>query len=143
MFEKNYSLAFSVIRKAAKQKSESGYFHLGIFFESGIGIPRNISKAIHCFSVAAEMKNTRSMEKLGLHYLHIVHEPKSIFQIWFRAANQESVLSRFFLSICYIEGFGCKKNYIYGSEVLSDFSQHVDIIFQVYLSQLKSMNNKS
>lgn len=62
---KNYRLLYSLCGKAAQQGNSTAQYELGICYEEGKGIPKNIDKAIEWYTKAAEKGLALAQYQLG------------------------------------------------------------------------------
>lgn len=66
--EKNYTKAFFMYEKAAKQNEPAAQYGLALCYENGYGVQKSLAKAFYWFKKSAENGLARSQYKLGNAY---------------------------------------------------------------------------
>ena len=88
-------------------------FHLGLIYDEGKYISRDINKAIHYYSLAANQNYPQAQFNLGLIYhegKYISRDINKAIHYYSLAANQNDPQAQFILGILYFEGIFIPKN---------------------------------
>jgi len=109
----NESKTFEYHKKSAKRGYDMSQNVLGILYENGEGIEKDLGKAIYWYNRAAENENEFAQYNLGrCHNLGIGIEKNETkaFEYFKRSAEKEYVNAQFQLGECYLLGKGIKKD---------------------------------
>ncbi|KAG9298447.1 hypothetical protein G9A89_008711, partial [Geosiphon pyriformis] len=86
---------------------------LGLCYENGWGITKNLEKAFKLYSKAAEAGDTQAQYKLGLCYENgwgITKNLEKAFKLYSKAAEAGDTQAQYKLGLCYENGWGITKN---------------------------------
>lgn len=65
----NYKSAVNHLKLATTHHHPSATFNLGLCYERGLGVPRDLKMAMHCYTVASSMGHAKAMYNLGVLYV--------------------------------------------------------------------------
>lgn len=111
--EGKYADAVKCYLKAAECGHADAQFNLGVCYQSGTGVEKNMAEAAKWFSKAAEQGHSSAQDSLGICYYSGTGVEKNVTEAakWFRnAAEQGEVRSQYILGCCYAAGVGVSKN---------------------------------
>lgn len=63
-------VAVSHLKLATTHRHPEATFNLGVCYESGVGIERNMRNAMECYRAAASLGHKKAMYNLGIFYIH-------------------------------------------------------------------------
>lgn len=63
-------VAVSHLKLATTHRHPEATFNLGVCYESGVGIERNMKSAMECYRAAASLGHKKAMYNLGIFYVH-------------------------------------------------------------------------
>lgn len=63
-------LAVSHFKSATTHRHPEATFNLGVCYELGMGIQKNLKNAIECYRAAANLGHKKAMYNLGVFYVH-------------------------------------------------------------------------
>lgn len=90
------------------------FFALAIAFAEGVGVRKNLAKAVECLKMAAEMKHAAATYFLGYCYSEGLGVPnldyKKAFQCFETAAKANVPEAMTALAFCYSHGLGVKRD---------------------------------
>ena len=98
---------------AANHGDDDAKNNLGIYYQNGIGVERDLAKAIRYFREAAENGNFQAQFSLGLTYFsgNGVPQDYAVAVEWFeKAAAQNEPDSQYHLYLCYSQGLGVEQD---------------------------------
>jgi len=87
--------------------------NLGWCFENGIGVDKNVQKAVELYQEAVKQKNVFAYVSLGLCYKKGIGVEKNIpkaIELFQRAAEQKNAHGQYNLGLCYEKGIGVKQD---------------------------------
>ena len=145
--EKDLEKAFEYCKEAARELYESpfeknGYYEsyhaepvmkLAELYEKGIGTEMDISKAFQLYLIAAEEGHAEGMHKAADRYaagIGTEQKPVEAFA-WYQRAAEYFTEARYKLAMCYMQGFGTRKDEAKAWEVLRMCGPYGDL----YLAQ--------
>ena len=99
--------------KAAERDSADAYYFLGILYQNGQGVERDMKKALDQFLRASERGSTGADERIGwfFHKGYVVAQSNADALIWFRrAANRNHKLGEYDMGLCYEYGWGVERD---------------------------------
>lgn len=114
--EQDDEKAFKYWNDAAECDTEA-QFLLGIAYANGIGVEKNMGKAISCLKDAAQLHHPMALYYLGNHYYGAskgsreLGYRKKVFDLWHQAAEQNIAEAQRNLGCAYYEGYGVQQNY--------------------------------
>ncbi|XP_023227736.1 death ligand signal enhancer-like isoform X2 [Centruroides sculpturatus] len=110
LLEEDPSHAFLHFEKAGKLGCSKANFNLGVCFETGNGIKRDLEKAAHYYKLAASEGHGLALYNLGIYYLEgmggLEKDENTAIELIEKAAEQNIVEAQVFLGIHY---FQCNK----------------------------------
>lgn len=95
----------------ANRGNASDQYNLGLAFDSGRHVPKDLSKSVSWFQKAAELGHAEAQLALGIAYdfgKGVEKNPKKAGYWYQRAANQGESQAQFVLGVCFAEGSGGK-----------------------------------
>ena len=108
----DYEKALFWYRKAAEQDYGMGLYNVGLCYEYGEGVEKNLETAVEYYHKAAQQGDADAQCMLGCYYGEGTKNPdfeKSFF--WFqKSAEQGNLNAKFNLSSCYEYGEGVKRD---------------------------------
>lgn len=63
-------IAVSHLKLATTHRHPEATFNLGVCYESGVGIEKNMKSAMECYRAAASLGHKKAMYNLGIFYVH-------------------------------------------------------------------------
>uniref|UniRef100_A0A6B2EBC4 Putative extracellular protein sel-1 n=1 Tax=Phlebotomus kandelakii TaxID=1109342 RepID=A0A6B2EBC4_9DIPT len=66
----NFEEAVFHFRLATVHRHASGTFNLGLCYERGLGVKRDLRQAMECYQMATELGHAKAMYNLGVFYVH-------------------------------------------------------------------------
>jgi len=109
------SSAARVLLQAAEKGDATAQNDLGVAYEAGNGVPKNIGKAIKWFRKSAEQGNAVAQYNLAAKYSNgegVAQDPKESLK-WFRlAAAQGYGRALYNIAVAYINGQAVARNYV-------------------------------
>ena len=110
----SYEKAFEYMEKSANEGSIGAQYTLGSYYAIGIGVTKNLSKAMEWWQKAADQGHPMSMFHLGEEYLEggdgvIIDKQKAIYWLT-KATDYDNLEAASLLSDCYRLGNGVPKN---------------------------------
>ena len=113
--EKIHFDAINWLQKAAAQKDSDANYELGLMFEKGMYLEKNIDTAINHFIKAANQNHINSLNKLGnLYYFEnkdIKQDYKKAFGYFIKASDLGDKNAQFRIGWMYESGEGTDKDY--------------------------------
>lgn len=103
--------AFELAKIAATQDDDGdAYYFWGLCYKEGIGVEKNLEKAIECFKASGKhsCNSEEAIEYIALTYYE-AKDPRAFKTL--RSIKYPDVLAKYLLGRCYYEGFGTKKNF--------------------------------
>lgn len=110
---KNYAAALTALRPLAEQGDARSQYALGIMYEYGYGLEKNLPKAHAWYLKAAEQGNNDAQYNLGVLYEHGTGVKQDYVQAakWYRAAAAQGDIDAFNnLGFLYQQGYGVTQN---------------------------------
>jgi tetratricopeptide (TPR) repeat protein len=101
--------AFKWFKKAAIQGIIQAEYNLGKCYEDGLGVDKNIPKAVKWYTKAAEQGHAPAQNKVGCIH-HDKEQYDEAFKWYMKAANQGFTDAEINLGIYYEDGLGVEKN---------------------------------
>ena len=125
--EKGHRNSFRLCQTAAEAGHARGQYLLAQFYQDGIGIPVNISLALHWFQRSAEQNYAPAQCQLGVIHcngeLGLEKDPEAAVQ-WFRlAADQNDPGGRAWLARCCYLGVGVEQNKDEAARIWKELAQ--------------------
>lgn len=110
----NYTKAVEFFRKASEQGLAQAQFNLGLCYDKGLGVIKDISEAVNWYSKSAYQGFADAQFNMGNCYFngHGVNKDikKAIF--WYeKAAQQGLAQAQFNLGLCFFNGIGVSRDY--------------------------------
>ena len=113
-YEQNdYASAVYWYRKAAEQGYAKAQFNLGICYETGSGVTKDITEAVKWYRKAAEQGLDRAQYNLGYCYYNgngVTQDYAEAVKWWRKAAEQGLDRAQFNLGFCYEFGYEVTKS---------------------------------
>ena len=152
LLDKNYDLAFTLLKKATYLSVDDSYYDLGMCYKFGEGTEQNILKAYSFFEKAEQLgKDIRSYYELGLIYKKGIlykhnnnifvdkDSQKSFyyFQLAFTKNSFSNNISEILyeLALCYKNGDGVKKDEVKAFKLLIEsISKKYIVIVQIEIA---------
>ena len=113
MEREEYENAVRYFRKAAEQKYAPAQCGLGVCYENGKGVEKDVYEAVKWYRKAAEQRYVLAQYNLGVCYANGAGVEKDMDKAvkWIRkAAEQGYAQAQFNLGVCYISGAGVVPN---------------------------------
>jgi TPR repeat protein len=110
---KNYDLCFFWAQKAADHGSFEALNLLGVLYENGFGVKKDVDKAESCYLKSAEYNYGDACFNLGLLYgleSNGKYDPKKSIMYYEKSAEGGNSTGAFFTGLAYAEGFGTEVN---------------------------------
>lgn len=63
-------IAVSHLKLATSHRHAEATYNLGVCYETGVGVERNMKNAMECYRAAASLGNKKAMFNLGVFYVH-------------------------------------------------------------------------
>lgn len=63
-------IAVSHLQLATTHHHPEATFNLGVCYETGVGVKKNMKSAMECYRIAASLGNKNGMYNLGIFYIH-------------------------------------------------------------------------
>lgn len=63
-------IAVSHLKLATTHQHPEATFNLGLCYETGVGVEKNMKNAMECYRLAAALGNKKAMYNLGVFYVH-------------------------------------------------------------------------
>ena len=99
--------------KAAERDCADAYYFLGILYQNGQGVERDLKKAIDQFLRASERGSAGADERIGwfFHKGYVMARSDADALVWFRrAASHNHKLGEYDMGLCYEYGWGVERN---------------------------------
>jgi len=99
----------------ARQGHTISQFFLGVMYNNGIGVKRDLSEALRWYRLAAEQGHTDAQYNLGVAYAKGIGIGADIGQAvgwWYKAAMQGSTDAQYNLALLYARGQGVTKDLV-------------------------------
>ena len=109
----NFREAFEQACKMADHDCKYSQCLLGIMYEQGIGVKKDVSKAISWYQKAAEKGMADAQYRLGrLYYFgkEVKRNPSKAAKLFNQAAEQGVAKAQYFLGLMYLKGDGLPKD---------------------------------
>ena len=100
--------------KAAKAGDAKAQVQVGIAYEKGEGVPKDMSQAVYWFEKAAEQGDVSEQGHVAYYYYNGIGVQKDLVKAaywWRKAAEQGSAEGQHDLALCYYFGEGVPKDY--------------------------------
>ncbi|MHB9146900.1 MAG: SEL1-like repeat protein [Candidatus Amoebophilus sp.] len=110
----NYQKAFEWFEKAAHQGDRESQFNLGVMYENGRRITKDVAKAFEWYKKAAEKGDVRAQCSLGNMYYYgrgVTKDVVKAFEWFKKAAEKGHVTAQCSLGVMYRKGEGITKDY--------------------------------
>ena len=112
-------IAFNYFKRAAEQGNPSAITNLGICYQNGEGVAKDVTKAKKCFEESAATGNASANFFLGKYFMSQgnqtkKHEDYSQAAFYFRQAIQfdtDAKEAYYYLGFLFQNGFGVDKDY--------------------------------
>ncbi|MFB9052309.1 tetratricopeptide repeat protein [Formosa undariae] len=117
----NMPLAFENFMEAAKEGHEYAQFNIGLMYEQGLGVQKNLEEAFSWYSKSAAQENSAAQFNLGVCYENGFGTAVDFDKAneWYRKASiQGDGLAVGNLGMLYIRGDGVKENMVAGVSLL-------------------------
>jgi len=111
----NYAEAAALLLPLAEGGEARAQTSLGSMYSNGLGVPRDLVKAVYWTRKAADSGNPRAQANLGLFYMHGIGLPQDDRQavVWLsRAADQGNAGAQNTLGVLFQEGRGVQQDYV-------------------------------
>ena len=136
----NYSTAFALYSLAAEKGQAKAQIGLGICYEEGVGIEKNLTKAVEWYTKAAEQGNATAQCNLGFCYDNGSGVEQNLAKAveWYtKAAEQGYVMAQFTLGFCYEHGTCVETDLAKAVEWYTKAAKQGDITAREALGRLK------
>ncbi len=111
--EKRYDEAFTLLLPLAEQGEEQAQMAISLLYERGLGVGRNIDKAMYWYEKAALRGDPVIQNELGLKYFNGDGIPTNYDKAaswWLKSAASGHVEAQYSLALMYVNGTGFTKN---------------------------------
>lgn len=111
--EKRYDEAFTLLLPLAEQGEGQAQMAVSLLYERGLGVARDIDKAMYWYEKAALRGDPMIQNELGLKYFNgdgIPHDYDRAATWWLKAAASGHVEAQYSLALMYVNGTGFTKN---------------------------------
>ena len=111
--DKNTKEKFEELKKAAEQGHADAQCNLGVCYEKGYGVEKDLKQAVEWWTKAAEQGHVTAQYNLGVAYVNAYGVEKDLKQAvkWYKkAAEQGNAKAQCNLGVCYNNGDGVKKD---------------------------------
>jgi len=97
----NYKEGSKWFRLAAEQGEVSAQFYMGVFYQEGLGVSKDIKESIKWYRLAAEQGYAAAQIRLGRAYAHGkgVIEDKILAYMWTTIGSRGDELEKIFIDI--------------------------------------------
>ena len=109
-----YDIAQAWVRSWASRNDASALFLLGYFYEHGLGVPRDYTKAAESYEKAALQGYAIAQNNLGSLYhrgLGVHKNAARAFRLYLAAAEQRTPVAQWNLGHFYFEGIGTSRDF--------------------------------
>lgn len=99
---------------AAQMGCPTAQFNIGIYFHSGVEIPRCYTRALHFFCLAARQGNADAMHMIGICYKYgegVVVDNYLALQWFLFSSAKGNNISNYEIGYIYYHGYGVEKCY--------------------------------
>jgi TPR repeat protein len=107
----NYQQAFDLWKPLAEAGDVKARYNLGLMFQQGLGVEKNLKQARLLFTAAAEQGDADAQYQLGFIYYQgegVFRSSLDAHHWWSLAAAQQHPMARYNLGILYAYGIGVK-----------------------------------
>lgn len=111
--QKNYTQAFNMYRKSAKQNDVTAMVILGNMYKNGLGVKNNDQHAVFCYQKAADHDYADGQFNLGEMYANgrgVDKDDQRAFFLYIKAAEQGQSDAQYSLGWKYANALGVEKN---------------------------------
>ncbi|KAL7719932.1 hypothetical protein QTN25_003049 [Entamoeba marina] len=120
--------AIEYFKRASRLGCSAAHFQLGMLYHFGVGIEQSNLKAVECYE-----RGVNSFDPKALCNMGICHEKGDLCLCdfvrsirMFEICSNWSVLGKYHLAICHLNGLGCKKNVSKAVNLLREASKQGD-----------------
>ena len=113
--ENRYKEAVTLFKTLAKLNNDMAQCMLGICYENGDGVDKDLTKAVDFYRKAAKQKNAEAQYFLGdclFDGRGVKQNRAKAFKLWKKAADQGCAVAQNDIGYCYREGIVVKQDYI-------------------------------
>jgi|GEM_PF-6262784 len=107
------SAEVKMFRELAEDGIPEAMYNLGVCYERGDGVNKNLEKAVLWYKKAAEMNYAKAQHNLGVCYYNgmgIAKDENEAARLFGLAAEQGNMYAQFNLGICYYQGIGVERD---------------------------------
>jgi TPR repeat protein len=111
--DQNLEKAFISFKKSAEQGHSDAQFILGLMYDNGEGVSKDLKQAVAWYRKAAEQGHPNAQFNLGIYYAKgksVLKDPKQAVAWFHKAAEQEHPNAQYNLGIYYAKGEGVLKD---------------------------------
>lgn len=120
---KDYVTAFNIWQAEANNKSDSSsQFNLALLYQFGLGVVKDIDKAVFWYTEAANAGDSKAQTNLGHLFYEggvVTRDISRAMKLFELAARQGNVSAQYNLSRAYLAGIGVKPDFVKGFVWLS------------------------
>jgi TPR repeat protein len=121
--DKDYATAFTIWQDEAENNGDaSSQFNLALLYQFGLGVVKDVDRAVFWYAKAAAVGDSKSQTNLG-HLLYegidVKRDISKAMELFEYAARQGNVSAQYNLSRAYLAGVGVKPDFIKGFVWLS------------------------
>ncbi|WP_261842876.1 hypothetical protein [Aliamphritea ceti] len=101
------------LQRATELDHAEAAYNLGIAYQTGTGIPKDLPLAVETYQRSAALGNAKAQRNLGLMYsagIGIKQDYQKAFQFFTDSANANEATSQYNLGIMYLQGTGTERN---------------------------------
>lgn len=137
--EGDYEAAFRELEPEAKRGNAEAQYHLGVMYDTGQGVPKNASKAVHWYLNAAELGHAQAQYNAAVMYNEgrgTAQNPALALQWLGKAAQQGLADAQFSLGVMYANGSAVTQDYPQAAQWYRKAAQQGDADAQYNLALL-------
>lgn len=106
---KDYELARKTLKPLAKAGHAKAQLYMGFIYDKGLGIERDIGRALYWLELSAEQGSIKLQYDLGSRYMYdkeVRRDYDKVVYWWQKAADAGSPLAEYNLALMYMQGSG-------------------------------------
>ena len=117
--EGNYVKAAELYRQAAEGGQVNAQNNLGLLYEDGKGVKKDLAEAVKWYRKAADNGECNAMFNLGSMYMNgegVKHDKYEAFKWYMKAAENGNINAYYNVGHMYYNGYGVNKDYVKAAE---------------------------